>query len=259
MSSEKSKLTESIDPDLLDTRNDVFFNIKDSGSYSLNEVPVFLENPFKKPDGSFVPASEEFTFEKFIELASDFIQEAQAREGIVESERVQLVEEWPYEEFNRFGDEVVTWRLKQRSPAKLSTDGRSRPQRHFQYEKKLSLPTHPNKIIEVEKRLIDHTIEFSCWSKRARLANKRALWLERLFVNHSWVFTSQGADRFFWKGRGIDTYTNVNQQPLYQRTIMFDVRLAEFRIRAESVIRNIGLELNTSSEEDLKSFSKTKF
>ncbi len=95
-------------------------------------------------------------------------------------------------------------------------------------------------------------VEFTCWSKSARLANSRALWLERLFVNHAWAFKVQGVDRFYFQSRGSDWYTTTGGQELYARPVQFFVRLSEFRVKADSLIKHITLEIGTASEDSLQ-------
>jgi hypothetical protein len=133
-----------------------------------------------------------------------------------------------------------------REPAKMSSKGDSRPQRKARFTQDLRLADQPNKVITVETRPIDHVIEFSCWSTSAQQANDRALWLERLFVTHTWAFEIQGADRFFWKDRGIDTYATVGNIKLYQRPVRFHLRTLEHQISAGPMIQHMTFNIHSS-------------
>jgi hypothetical protein len=102
----------------------------------------------------------------------------------------------------------------------------------------------PGKVLVVESRPVDHKIEFTCWAKTNKDANKRALWFEQLLINHSWLFEINGAERFHWIDRGADTYTTSNSQRLVYRPINFFLRYREFEIKTYPTIKNIVLENN---------------
>jgi hypothetical protein len=252
MSEPTSKITEVIDPALLDGREGISVTIGESATENKWEVPTYLRSCFDLDLNRFVPNTIPMTLERFIEVAGLVIEDAQDREGVPESERVLLIEDYPAEQMERLGDTVIVWKLKDRRPARMSADGKSRSQPGYTYDYSFRSPTNPNMILEVEGRPIDHQIEFAIWSKYARMANEKALWLERLFVNHKWAFTIQGADRFIWTGRGIDTYQTTNGQRLYIRPLTFSVRLRDFRIKADPIIKQFLIDIETTTEGQLR-------
>ena len=101
----------------------------------------------------------------------------------------------------------------------------------------------PNKIITVESRPVDHVIEFNCWATSNKIANKRAIWLEKLFINSAFVFELKGAERFFWKERLSDNYMSINGQRVFSRPIRFFLRFREFDAKAYSIIRQVLIDL----------------
>jgi len=101
----------------------------------------------------------------------------------------------------------------------------------------------PNKVITVESRPVDHVIEFNCYGTTNKIVNKRAIWLEKLFINSAFVFEVQGAERFFWKERLADNYITVNGQRIFSRPIRFFLRFREFDAKAVSMIRRILVEI----------------
>lgn len=257
MSEPISNIVEEIDPDLLDQDSLFTFTIED-GSLVPNEweVPTYLRNCFDLDLRRFVPNQEPMTLERFIEVAAQVIDDAQEREGIAADKRIRLIEDYPAEEFHRFGDTVVVWRLKSRRPADMSPSGSARQQKGFSYSYRYRTPKHPNMILEVESRPTDNDIEFAVWSKYARMANEKALWLERLFINHKWAFTIQGAERFQWTGRGIDTYQTTNGQRLYIRPLTFHVRLRDFRVKASPVIKQFQMDLESVRHDQFNNSSQ---
>lgn len=245
MSTPKSKITEVIPEALLTEEALSAVIVLDSSGETLFEKAVQLNNPFDFNPERFHPSLKAPTLERFLELIDEILLDVQEREGTVESERVSLTDEYPLERIDRFGDEILTWRIISRKPANMAVDAKSRPQRGFGYGYKIRSPLYPDKIITVETRPVDHVIEFSCWSKRARLANRRALWLERSLINETYALQVQGIDRFLWEERLADNFMTAGGQPLYQRSLRFFVRLNEFRSKAEPVITHITLESRT--------------
>ena len=144
--------------------------------------------------------------------------------------------------FIDFGDEVICYRLLKREPAKMDSKGTGRPHRKATYSYEYSNPKAPGRILVVESRPVDHKIEFTCWAKTNKMANKRALWFEKLMINHGWIFEYHGAERFHWIDRGADTYTTSNSQRLVFRPINFFLRFREFEIKTYPTIKNIVLE-----------------
>lgn len=249
MSLPESKITETIAEELLaDTQLTTVVLLDDTGK-SILEKGIKLNNPFAFDPDKFHPSAATPTLDRFITLVAEVLADTQKREGTIASEQVSLTDEYPLERIDRFGDEIITWRLIKREPSKMSTDAKGRPQKGFGFGYRLRSPQYPDKVITVETRPVDHIIEFSCWSKRARIANTRAIWLERTLINNSYIFQLQGIDRFIWEERLADTYINVGGQALYQRPLRFFVRLSEFRIKADTAINTIALE--ASANENL--------
>lgn len=245
--SETSQLQESIPPELLDETEVFQIRVMDqTGSEHLLETSVKLRNPYDFDLTRFVPNDQHTDLERFFTIACEVIDDAQEREGIDESERIKLVEDFNVDEFQQHGDELIAWKVVKREPGKMDTKATGRPQRRPMHSYDLRFSDRPNKVIIVESMPVDHVIEFTVWSKVASKANKRALWLERLFIDHSWAFTSKGVEKFFWQGRGADTLFTASSQRLYQRPLRFFVRLREFHSVAYPAIRNFEFEVNLS-------------
>ena len=242
--SETSVLTAVVDPDIL-AETDVFtVQIMDQDKITHKyEITTEIDNPYNFDASRFMPNTTPMSLPRFFETASALLTDAQARAGIDTTKRVRLIEEYPPEPFDRYGDELVAFRVLKREPARMSIKGTSRPQRKSTWYYDTVSPQYPQKVIIIESRPVDHHIEFSCWAKSNKLANSRALWLEKLFINHAWAFEVQGVERFFWKDRGPDTYTTSGGQRLFYRPINFFVRFREFEVKAHPMLRTINLEV----------------
>jgi hypothetical protein len=250
-----SQLFEEVEESLLSDDNLFSVTIVDSnGVEHTMEQPVAVDNPFAFDFSRFVPNAQPMDLDRFLEVARDVIQYAQVREGITdEDQQVKLIGEYPGEDFSRYlNGEVISWRLISRTPSNMDRKGTGRPQRAAGFSYDLQNPRYPNKVITVQTRPLDHIVEFVAWSKDAGKANRRAMWLERLFIAHSWAFKIQGADRFFFEGRLADNYRTTGGQPIYERPLRFKVRLMEFQVIADPMIRHINFELglNVLNEDD---------
>lgn len=244
LNSEISRLIEEVDESLLESINFSIARLMEgakSGNFSEEETEI--DSPYTFTSGHYLPNTEIMTPDVFVEITSQLIEDAQKREGIEENKRVSLVEEYPADRFDSFGTEVIAYKLIKRSPANMSADGNSRMQKGFTHYDKLTIPAFPNSVLEIEARPIDHIVELQCWSKSARIANRRAIWLERLLINHKWAYISHGADRFKFEERSTDWYTNPGGQSLYVRPLRFYFRSFEFRIKSNSIVQHIRLEL----------------
>jgi hypothetical protein len=232
------------------TRNNdqIIINVVDSHGRISNEIiapqEFVIRNPYNiNLDRVFLENTEPLTLDGFFSTAQILLNDSQYREGITESNRVQMVEEYPPESMDSYGAEVITFKVIERKPGMMSPKGTNRPQRKATYSHQEIRPNAPNKIITVESRPVDHIVEFNCWATTNKLANKRVLWLEKLFINSAFVFELKGAERFFWKERLTDTYTTVNGQRIFSRPLRFFLRFREFDAKAYSIIRQVLMDI----------------
>lgn len=204
-----------------------------------------IDNPYNiNIDSVFLPNTEPLTLNRFFNVAKSLIDDCQDREGITDEHLVRLVEEYPPENMHTYGNEVITFRVIERKPGMMNTKGTGRPHRKATYSHQEVRPDLANKVITVESRPVDHVIEFNCWATSNKLANRRAIWLEKLFINSAFAFEVKGAERFFWKERLSDNYITVNGQRIFSRPIRFFLRFREFDAKAYSIIRQILIDLN---------------
>jgi hypothetical protein len=247
--SEESKLSESVPEILLDEREvyQVSITANDNTIHEY-ETQVKLNSPWEFDGSRFIPNNKPMSLDRFFEIAASIISDAQDRESVAnDDDKVALVEAYPPENFSSFGNEVVCFRVLRREPARMNASGTGRPQRKSRYSHHLQDPRLANKSVIVESRPIDHLIEFSCWAKTNKIANKRALWLEKLFVTHSWAFEVQGVERFYWKDRGPDTFMTSGGQRLFYRPINFFVRFSEFEIKTTPLLRTLQFDIGVKS------------
>jgi len=237
---EKATMLEEISEQLSKEAQKFSIALNNNGKItSVYEIETKINNIYEFDVNKFLPNATAMTLDKFYELVAELIRNAQVQDGIIEDEIIAFTEEYTPEEFHNFGDEVIVFRLLKREPARMDSKGTSRPQRNSMHSYEMLKPNFPNKSIIVESRPIDHIIELTCWAKTNRLANKRAIWLEKLLINNSWVFETQGVERFYWEGRGPDTYMTSGEQRLFYRPLKFFVRFREFEAKLYSVIKDI--------------------
>jgi hypothetical protein len=202
-----------------------------------------INNPYNvNIDSIFLPNTKPLSLDSFFSTAKQLILDAQEREGINSDSIVGLTEEYPPESLSNFGNEIITFRVIERKPGMMNTKGTGRPQRKGMYSYDESDPSLPNKIITVESRPLDHVIEFNCWGLSNKLVNKRAIWLEKLFINSAFAFEIKGAERFYFKERLADNYITVNGQRIFSRPLRFFLRFREFDAKAVSIIKQIMID-----------------
>lgn len=225
----------------------IIINVVDSGGSIQNQVTVedfIIQNPYNINLSSvFLPNSEPMDLDIFFATAAVLIKDAQEREGTNTEDMVQLVEEYPPESMHTYGNEVITFKVVERKPGMMDTKGKTRPHRKATYSHQEIRPELPNKVITVESRPVDHVIEFNCYALTNKLANKRAIWLEKLFINSAFAFELKGAERFFWKERLSDSYITVGGQRVFSRPIRFFLRFREFDAKAVTMIRRILIDI----------------
>lgn len=233
------------------TDDAVVINVVDSNGIISSSVSVrdfIIQNPYNiNLSSTFLPNTEPMDLNSFFSLAKDLIADAQLREGVNAEDKVKLTEEYPPEEMNTYGKEVITFRVIERRPGMMNTKGTGRPHRKATYSHQEHRPELPNKVITVESRPVDHVIEFNCYGINNKLVNKRAIWLEKLFINSAFVFETKGAERFFWKERLADNYLTVNGQRIFSRPIRFFLRFREFDAKAISMIKKILVEIGITN------------
>jgi hypothetical protein len=246
MVTDASHLVEPVNEELLKEEDRIRVQLVESDKVLYDaELPVALINPFTSSAKTFLPNIKNLksmSLPEFFDTTSKILSNAQQRAGVEDSKMVVLTEEYPPEPFESYGDEIIASRILRREPALMNTKGTGRPHRRSTYVDSVNSPEHPNKTIVIEARPIDHLIEFTCWGKSNKLVNARALWLERLLITYEWAYLAQGADRFFWKDRGPDTYMTSGGQRLFYRPVNFFVRFKEFEVRAHPQIKQILLE-----------------
>jgi len=225
----------------------VVINVVDSNGdivNVLNARDFVINNPYNvNIDSVFLPNTKPMDLDIFFTVSKMLIEDAQLREGINEDSFIKLVEEYPPEDINKYGNEVITWKVVERKPGMMNTKGTGRPHRKATYSHQEHRPDLPNKIITVESRPVDHVIEFNCWAVNNKLANKRAIWLEKLFVNSAFAFEVKGAERFYFKERLSDNYLTTNGQRIFSRPLRFFLRFREFDAKADTMIRNILVDI----------------
>ena len=225
----------------------ILIDVLDSNGTIINTVSVedfIIQNPYNININSvFLPNTEPMDLDIFFSVAKALIADAQSREGTNLEDQVDLVEEYPPEDMSSYGNEVITFRVIERKPGMMNTKGTGRPHRKSTFSHQEIRPSMPNKVITVESRPVDHVIEFNCYGTSNKIVNKRAIWLEKLFINSAFVFEVKGAERFYWKERLADNYITINGQRIFSRPIRFFLRFREFDAKAVSMIKQVLVEI----------------
>ena len=234
------------DQEELNKAQEFILNIIDQEGNITNRLTTttVLNNPYELKINDFLPNTIPLTLHEFFSISSNLIENSQLKSGIIENKFVKLVEEYPPTSMAEYGDEVITYKVISRKPGMMNRDATGRPVRKSTFSYETEIVEEPNKNIFVESRPVDHIVEFTCWAKTNKLANARAIWLEKLLVNNSYVFEIKGAERFFWEERTADGFEDIENQRLYYRPIRFFLRFREFDMKAYSIIRQFNINVS---------------
>ncbi len=231
---------------MTETSPSVTVRVIDNEGILTNTVDIenfTINNPYNvNIDSIFLPNTKPLSLDSFFNIAKMLILDAQEKENINSDSIVGLTEEYPPESLSSFGNEIITFRVIERKPGMMNKKGTGRPQRKALHNHEERDPSLPNKVITVESRPLDHVIEFNCWGLSNKLVNKRALWLEKLFINSAFAFEIKGAERFYFKERLADNYITVNGQRIFSRPLRFFLRFREFDAKATSIIKQIMID-----------------
>jgi hypothetical protein len=247
--SEFSHLSEQIPEQFAQTESYTVIIVDGNGNNKRGQIhlPVNFGDPYSLDLSQFIP-NPPVKLEDLVSLISSTIEDAQVREGTIPSERIKVVKEYQPEHFPEIGDEVITFTVNERKPWRTSRDGNSRPNRGFSYSYEYTNPKEPNKVLQIEERTLDHTIELTVWGKTSTLADRRALWLERLMVSNTWIFRSKGINPFYFDQRNRDTLWIHQGARLHQRPMRFFARLREYNIIAFPTMREFEINFDLSTK-----------
>ena len=110
---------------------EIILNFIDSDNNVAHSMHSKIEekdlNPFKFNLDDFLPNENPLDLNKFFELSSSIIENAQ--KNIKENSIVKLIEEYPPESLHSYGNEVITFKVVERKPGMMDRKGKSRPQR----------------------------------------------------------------------------------------------------------------------------------
>lgn len=205
-----------------------------------------IKNPFGLDLRKFAPASGHVDLTGLYDLVERAINWKQELEGVVENERVKLVKDWNPKDFATSSDEErVTIRLISRQPAKMSADGNRYQHRRSTWDREFQSESHPGQTITIYSQPLDNQIELCCWAKDSRRADERALWLERLLVDHAWIFLSEGVEKWYFEQRLSDIVMVQSDTVFHQRPLRFFARLRELQAEFEPQLKKISFTAST--------------
>lgn len=191
-------------------------------------------------------------YENFLDELACIVERAQTREG------VDAAQQWPVigafagksmEELTRDKDGVIAVRLRGRSPAMMSANGKRFASRNFRPHRSHRDPERFDRVLEIWLRHIDHIVEINVQSTNASNANQMALWVERTLIRDGWRILEAGAERWEWLSRGPDIMQLPGQQNVHTRQLVFKLRLYEVLRASHPAIRKVFLRVGTQKYE----------
>jgi len=185
---------------------------------------------------------------EFYDLVDQAIEMYETRAGIPEHYRVNFTEEQPDFESET---ETITFSLVRREPGAFSQgapfQGDIRNLRPM-FREEGEDPENPGYRQITTGYWYDNIVQFTCWARTNKTANKRARWFEDLMEEYAWWFTMQGCQRAIYQGQETDLVAVVNENKWYGRPINFFVRTEKLRTFKEKTLEEIYIKLAVERE-----------
>jgi hypothetical protein len=176
----------------------------------------------------------------------------QTRKGINSEYHVTLSEEHPPKDLKT---QIITYKMVQSLPGKVSR-GRAGPSnaagdRHEWVPRcryVIDDPEKPNSKTIVMGQYEDNMIEFTCWARSNKAANRTVRMFQDLLGIYRFYFKLKGFPEVLYKGREKDiTLDSSIQDPLKGRPLRYLVRTDRTFTIHEPVLRDIILNLVLSN------------
>lgn len=193
----------------------------------------------------------------FCDLVDQAISHRQNVQKIAEDARVILTQETADVDQRL---EAITFHLEKRSPGQFSEGSPfSGDVRNFRpiVREVLADPDNPGYRKIYLGYWYDNLVNFTCWARTNKEANKRSLWFEQLMEDYRWSMELQGISRILFWDRGpdvertVDT-TSTNQSSTnkyYGRPMLYYVRTERITTVSEKELEQLIVKLHISTAD----------
>jgi hypothetical protein len=211
-----------------------------------SNAPMTLKNDLAEGPGLLPSVSRDI--DAFFPEVATILDDYQGRLGIVAADRISLSEEYPPRDLKT---QVITYKLISRLPGQVS-QGRAGPtmsssSRHEWVDRcryVVDDPEKPNSKTIVMGQFIDNMVEFTCWARSNKAANKTALLFQDLLGIYRFYFKLKGFSEVLWKERREDITLDTSiQDSLKGRPLRYLVRIDRTFTIHEPMLRDIVLKI----------------
>jgi len=103
-------------------------------------------------------------------------------------------------------------------------------------------PANPKYRVFVHGQWFDNFVQFTCWARENKIANRRALWFEDLMFEYEWFFRAAGVSMLRYEGRGADTFKDTHQRKIVGRPMTWLVRTERIVVTHEKTLEEIAIK-----------------
>jgi hypothetical protein len=214
---------------------------------------IIVQETDQDPSGRTLLPTVSRDIDSFFEEVNVVLKDYQTRLKINERDQVRLTEEYPPVDLKT---EIISYKIIQRIPGTVS-QARPGPSEGSGERKEwvprcrymVDDPQHPNAKTIVMGQFFDNMVEFTCWARTNKAANRTALLFQDLMSVYRFYFKLKGFPEVLFKERLEDiTLDSQNQgNSLKGRKMKFLVRTDRTFSITEPVLRDIILTLGLSS------------
>ena len=214
------------------------------------QVPVSVNGRDVKMNPHLMSTGDAKDIDGFYLLVQEVIADRLARENIAAEHRPIFTEENPPTDAR---SEVITFKLLSRCPGVISQGKQLAPGRQEwkgRHRDIMPDPDHPNKKLHIYSQVFDNVIELCCWAKTNKVANARALWLERLIADYTWYFKLSGVAQVRFHERTADMHeaNDTDGNKIFSRPLKFYVRTERISNVSEYVLGDILLKTTVAAD-----------
>ena len=155
------------------------------------------------------------------------------------------MEDFPEEDDNING-EVITYSILERKPGTFEQTGissalseRNIRQRRKMFREVTADPEYPGSRLYSYGQWFDNVVAFRVWARTNKVANKRALWLEKTLEQWEWYLTASGVSKAIYLGRDEDQVFTPNNFKVSCRTLRYFVRTERITTVREQILRSL--------------------
>lgn len=179
----------------------------------------------------------------FYELVNKVIQFKLEKDG--EEKKVLFREDFP-DDPDDLNNEIITFGIQKRLPGIAEQTPNPlkrnalRMRKPILREVRTDNENHKYRVF-VKGQWFDNFVQFCCWARENKIANRRALWFEEMMLEYEWFFQASGIVRLRYEGRAADTFDEVQERKVVGRPMTWLVTTEKLIVTHERILDELAV------------------